>query len=288
METFVLALRGRLARLPRDRGNAERGHVGGQLSLPPAPGRVQRGTVVGEQTLRNPMRGDALLHHGESTLGGLTGRDIGGDGEAGVVVLELEDHTLPPGGEDVLGGVELPARVRCRVDEPAIRRARLLPRLLAGDPGLTEDARQRRDRRGREAERDHLVVDTDRAVIQARGFQRGPHLDRLLFHLVDDRARAGLRTPGLGLQHRGLALLDRAGAERVERAAGDVLLGAERGHAAARSIVGPTCDRETDTGINGWIRFRALELFHPRSVHTNEPGSVRDDLIPECPRSPET
>ena len=168
MEAFVLALRGWLAWLPSDRFDAEGSDVGGELGLPAAPGRIERGAVVGEEPLRHPVLRDALLHDCERALGGLTGCDVGGDGEAGVIVFELEDHTLAAALEDLLGGVELPARVRGRIHEPAIRGPWLLLRLQPGDPGLAEDARERRDRRGREAERLHLVVHTDRPMIEAR------------------------------------------------------------------------------------------------------------------------
>lgn len=67
------------------------------------------------------MLRDALANDGEGTLGGLTRGNVGRDSEAGVVVFELEDHTLPTTLEDVLGAVELPARVGSRVDKPAIR-----------------------------------------------------------------------------------------------------------------------------------------------------------------------
>lgn len=40
------------------------------------------------------MLRDSLPDDCESALGGLPGRDVGGDGEAGVVVFELEDHAL--------------------------------------------------------------------------------------------------------------------------------------------------------------------------------------------------
>jgi hypothetical protein len=54
---------------------------------------------------------------------------VGGDRVTGMVIDELEDHAGAPAGQHVLGGVELPARVRRRVDEPAPCRARFLLRL---------------------------------------------------------------------------------------------------------------------------------------------------------------
>ena len=38
-----------------------------------------------------------------------------------MVVDELEDHAFAAAGEDVFGRVELPARVRRGIDEPAVR-----------------------------------------------------------------------------------------------------------------------------------------------------------------------
>lgn len=52
----------------------------------------------------------------------------GRDREAGVVVDELEDDAGPAAGEDVVGRVQLPAGVRCRIDEPAVGGPRFLPR----------------------------------------------------------------------------------------------------------------------------------------------------------------
>lgn len=49
-----------------------------------------------------------------------------------MVILELEDHALSSAGEHVLGRIKLPAGVRGRVDEQAVCRARLLPRLDTG------------------------------------------------------------------------------------------------------------------------------------------------------------
>ena len=54
--------------------------------------------------------------------------------EAGVIIDELEDHAFAAAGEDILGRVQLPARVRRRVDEPAIRSARLLLRSARATP----------------------------------------------------------------------------------------------------------------------------------------------------------
>ena len=64
------------------------------------------------------MRGDPFLHDGDGALGGFTPGDMGGDREPGVVVDELEDHAFATTGQHILGAVELPARVRRRINEP--------------------------------------------------------------------------------------------------------------------------------------------------------------------------
>lgn len=97
-------------------------------------------------------------------------------------------------------------------------------------------ARQRRDRRGGQTERAHLVVNADWPVVKARGLQRRTHLDRYSLSLGGDLSRVGLRSSRARLQRGGLSFLDSAGAEGVERAAGDVVLNAERRHAAARRV----------------------------------------------------
>jgi hypothetical protein len=97
----------------------------------------------------DPVRGDGLLHHRDRPLGRLTRRDVGGDGVTGVVVDELEDHACPAAGEDVVGRVQLPARVRGGIDESSVGGPRLLPRLGPGDVRVAEDSRQRRGRGNR-------------------------------------------------------------------------------------------------------------------------------------------
>ena len=118
--------------LPVIASTPSRDDVFDELAEVPAPRRVERDPVVGQQPLGHTVRGDGLVEHGDRGLGGLARRDVGGDRVAGVVVDELEDHALASAGEHVLGGVQLPARIRCRIDEPAPRRAWLLLRLEHG------------------------------------------------------------------------------------------------------------------------------------------------------------
>ncbi|KQW96046.1 hypothetical protein ASC84_22025 [Acinetobacter sp. Root1280] len=170
----------------------------------PAPGGIERGAVVGKQPLRHAVGGHGLVEHDDRGVGGLTPRDVGGDRVAGVVVDELEDHARAPTSEDVLGGIELPARVRCGVDEPTPCRAWLLLRLQTCHPGFAEDPGQRRDRRDRgEPHRAHLVVHADRAVVQAGRIQRSTDLDGLGLDLFADLRRARPRPTGPGFEHRG-------------------------------------------------------------------------------------
>lgn len=154
VETFVLSLGGGLVGLAGDRLDAQGLEVDDQSTQDPASGGVERDAVVGQESLRHAVA------------------NVGGQGEAGVVVDELEDHALATTRQDVLGGVELPARVRGRVDEPAPRGAGFLLRFSPGDARGAEDPGQRCDRWHRgHVQGGHLVVDADRAVVQAGGLQ---------------------------------------------------------------------------------------------------------------------
>ena len=168
VEAFVLALRGRLIGLARDRLDPQRGHIRDELAQHASTGRVQRSPVIAEQSLRNTVSLDPLPDNSDRRFRRLTPGHVRGDCEPRVIIDELEDDTLPTAREDILGRVELPACVRGRIDEPAKRCPRLLPRFDFRYSRVTEDPRQRR-RRGhrRHPERPHLLVNTDRAVIQA-------------------------------------------------------------------------------------------------------------------------
>ena len=111
VEAFVLALHGRFMALPGDRLHPERLQIGDELAKHAPAGRVQRGPVIGQQPLRNPARGNALLRHSDRCLGGFSPGDMGGDREAGVVIDGLEDRTFSTTDEDIFGPVQLPARV---------------------------------------------------------------------------------------------------------------------------------------------------------------------------------
>ena len=251
VEAFVLALCGRFIGFAGDGLNAESGDVGDELADSSAPGWVQCGAVVGEQSLRNAVSCDALLDHGDGAFGGFAPGDMGGNREAGVVVDELEDHAFAAPGQHIFGAVELPARVWRRINEPPERGPRFLPRLDPGNTGIAEDPRQCRRRRNRgHPQRPHFVVHTDRPVVQARLLQRCPNPDRLSLHLIRGPVRARPRPTRSRLQRRRLTLLEGPAFDRVERLPGDALLGAEGRHRSPRSIGRPLRNGETDTRIN--------------------------------------
>ena len=240
-----------------------------ELADDATPRRVQREPVVGQQPLGHAVGGHRLVEDRDRVLGGLTGCDMGGDRVAGVVVDELEDHALASAGQDVVGGVEVPARVRGRVDQPPPRRTWPLARLQPSNAGLTEDPRQRR-RRGDlvQAHRAHLLVHADRAVVAPGRLERGPHPHRLDLDLLGQLRRARPRTPGLGLEHRRWPLDQGTLAQFVEGLAGDAVLVAEGRDRPAWGVFRPLRDREADTGIDGFMgshrRSLVAEVSPPR------------------------
>src|SRR3954464_13610946 len=102
MEPFVLALGGRLVGLAGDRLHAQGADVNDQLADVPSPRRIQCESVVGQESLRNPVGGGRLVHQSDCVFHSLGGGDVGGQCVAGVVVDELEDHALTPTAEHVL------------------------------------------------------------------------------------------------------------------------------------------------------------------------------------------
>ena len=104
-------------------------HVLHQASGDSAPAGVESDAVVGQQTLGHTPGGYAFVEDVDGGLTGLAGGDQGGHRQAGVVVLELEDDHLASLGDDVLGGVELPAGVGGGVDESSPGRPWSLGRL---------------------------------------------------------------------------------------------------------------------------------------------------------------
>lgn len=120
VEPFVLALRGRFVGFAGDRFHSESGDIGDELADNTASGWVQSTPVTAQQPLRNTMRFDAFPHHSQGSFSGFTPGNVGGDREAGVVVDELEDDAFLSAAEDIFGRVELPARVRRRIDKPPV------------------------------------------------------------------------------------------------------------------------------------------------------------------------
>lgn len=227
--------------------------------------------VVGQEPLRHAVGGDALVEHGDRGVAGLPRSNQGGDRQAGVVVLQLEDDGLAPAGQDVLGGVQPPAGVGGRIDEPAPGRAGALAGLAAGHALAAEDPRRGRGRGGLQPHRAHLVVHRDGAVVQPRGLQRASHRQSPQDHLLADPGRAGCRAGRARLEGRRRSFGPGPGPYRVERLAPDALLGAEGAHRAPGGVVGPLRDRQADTGINTRIL----------STHPAIPAEVSPPRAPE-------
>ena len=96
--------------LDEDVGGTQAGHRVGERTAVPVGERV-----VGDDLLDpcDAVRGEVLAGAGQERRAGralLVGVDLA-VGQAGVVVVELEDDDLASAGEYVLGGVQLPADV---------------------------------------------------------------------------------------------------------------------------------------------------------------------------------
>ena len=79
------------------------------------------------------------------------------------------------------------------------------------------------------------------------------------------------RTARPGLEHRRGPLLQRAPAQDVERLAGDALLGAERRHRPAGRVIGPSGDRQTDTGTSTAVLIGAHPSIPNHECHHQDP-----------------
>ena len=213
-------------------------------------GGVHGGPVVGQEPLGHAVARDAAVEGLDGRLRGLPPGDQGRHRQTGVVVDDLEDHHGPSPGQDVPGGVHLPARVGGGVDEAPPRRARPLGRIGARHPCLAEDAGQRGRGGGVKAHRRHLVAHRHRPGVQARRSERGPDPQGLGHPLVADAGRARGRTARARLEDSGLPLIDGPPAQLVERVAADTALRAERAHSPTGSVPGPPRNRQTHTRIN--------------------------------------
>ena len=76
METFVLALRGRLVGLSGDRLDTEPGDVIDEMAHDPSPRRVQRDTVVRQQSLRGTVHSDSFRNDVNCGVRGLAASDV--------------------------------------------------------------------------------------------------------------------------------------------------------------------------------------------------------------------
>ena len=144
VETFDLALGGGVSGLAGDARDPQGAGVDDKLADEASPGGVQRGAVVGEQLLRDAVALDGDGDDLDGVAVVLRFGDQGGQGEAGVVVDELEDGDLAAPSEVVFHGVELPARVGGGVLEALVGGMRLLLRLVARDARAAEDPGQAR------------------------------------------------------------------------------------------------------------------------------------------------
>lgn len=197
-----------------------------------------------------------------------------------MVVFQLEDHARAPAGQDVLGSVELPAGVGCRVDEPPVGRSGLLVRFQAGHAFLPEDPSQRGDRRDlAHTQIAHLVVDADRSVVQPRGLQRLTHAHGQFLDVLGHLGRRAAGPPRAGLQRSCLALGLGARQDQVEGLAGDAVLGAKRSHRAPWGIRRPLRDGKADTRINRIVLWHA-----PSRTATRTTSSYRPEVSPPTTR----
>ena len=246
--------------------HAQRSDVIHQPALPAPAGGVQRGPVVGQEPLGHAVGAHALVEDPDGRVTGLGPGDQGGHRQAGVIVLKLEDHALAASFQDVLGGVQLPAGVRSGVDEPPPGRSGPLPGLGAGHVPGPEDPGQGRHRRRLQPHGDHLVVDADRPVVQARELQGRAYCHRLVRGRLTQTSRTGPGAAGPGLQHSRLPLGAGTGPQGIERLARDPLLGAERGHRPTRSVIGPPGDGKANTGVN-----RLIPTHPPSTTEVSPP-----------------
>jgi len=68
MESLVLSLRGRLVGLAGDRFHPEHADVLDELTETAAPRGVERGPIVGEESLRYSVGGHCLVEHDDRSL----------------------------------------------------------------------------------------------------------------------------------------------------------------------------------------------------------------------------
>lgn len=120
VEPLVIALGRRFAGFSGDHHDPHRRQVGHQLGGPASSGTVERGPVVRQEFLWDHVGGDCFGYHCQRPGGGFCGVDVGCQGQAGVVVDELEDHAAVPVGQRAFGAVNLPEAVRGGIGESLV------------------------------------------------------------------------------------------------------------------------------------------------------------------------
>jgi hypothetical protein len=142
VESFVLALGCRPVRFAGDGLDPEVEQVVDQLAGEPAAGGVERQPVVGEQPLWDAPAADRGRHDQHCGSGCLAVGDEACGGHPGVVVDDLVNRHAGAIGQRPGERVYLPAAVRGRVDEPAVRRPRPLTRFRLGHASGSERTSQ--------------------------------------------------------------------------------------------------------------------------------------------------
>ena len=217
--------------------------------------------------------GRALVEDVDGRLTGLARGDQGGHRQAGVVVLE--PARSPP-------CARRPGRTRWR--RAASRRWGRGRRTGATPPSVSWTVRPwppppdgrswpaTPARAPRGPWRPSLPARADRTVAPVPSAPGAARTSR-----ARARTRSGRRlgpasrTARPGLEHRRGPLLQRAPAQDVERLAPDALLGAERRHRPAGRVIGPSGDRQTDTGINTAVLIGAHPSIPNHECHHQDP-----------------
>ena len=273
-EALVLALGGGPVGSAGGGFDAQGAHVLHQAAGDSAPAGARDRAVVGRAGAGCAPRAAAPLSKTSMAAWPAIARgDQGGHRQAGVVVLELEDHRLAPAGQDVLGGVEPPVGVgggagRTGATPPSVSwTVRPWP---PPPDGRSWPATPARAPRG--PWRPSLPARADRTVVPVPSAPGAARTSR-----ARARTRSGRRlgpasrTARPGLARRRGPLLQRAPAQDVERLAPDALLGAERRHRPAGRVIGPSGDRQTDTGINTAVLIGAHPSIPNHECHHQDP-----------------
>lgn len=287
MEAFVFALRSRFEWFPSDRFHAERSHICGELTYARVSAGVERGAVIGEELLRYPVSCNTDLNNFEGIVSVLRPGGQRCNRVPRVVVKELEDHTPPAPGQDILRSIKLPATIRGRIHEPAERSSGPLLWFGPRDSNDTKPTRQRSGRWSLHTEPNHFLVHTDRAMVEPGTFECASNVECVFQYRFVEAIRAVFWLTTSRLECRGRAIGERTFPDLVERVPRDFVFLAEGRDCASRGISGPLRDREADTRIDGRIAGIHSSTM-ARSVTTKPGDSVTDVLMQNCHRCPET